>query len=167
MRGLRKIFVVLIALFAFCFTASASEQRVFDYADLFTQEQETKLEEEISLFQKDTAMDFVVLTTENKIDEQGEYADSFYDTNDFGYGKNNSGVLYFIDMYNRIPYLSTTGDAIDIMTDLRIQYAHEICYSALREGNYSEAAQKMIVVIKAYSYDGVPFGQFRYQKGNE
>ncbi len=166
---MKKISAALIILLVFLcgFTASASEQRVFDYADLFTPEQEIKLEKEISLFQKDTAMDFIVLTTVEKIDEQVEYADSFYDTNDFGYGKNNSGVLYFIDMHNRTPYLCTTGDAIDIMTDLRIQYAHEICYSALREGNYSEAVQKMIVTVKAYSFDGVPFGQFRYQKGNE
>lgn len=158
---------VIVILLVFCFMVSvahATENRVFDYADLLTPEQEAILQQDIKSFQKDTAIDYVFLTSKEAIDSQSDYADSFYDQNQFGYGKYDSGVLYLIDMYNRIPYLSTSGAAIDIMTDLRLQYAHDICYNDLREGNYFDAARKMLVVLQAYIYDGVPLGQFRYDR---
>lgn len=158
--------MVLLFLLFFCFSAMAEQQRVFDYANLFSSEEKAELESEILQFQKDTAIDFAILTTKEEITDQAQYADSFFDSGDFGYGKNNSGALYLIDMYNRVPYLSTAGLVIDIMTDDRIQYAHEICYNDLRNGKYFEAVQKMLVVLKSYIYDGVPFGQFRYQQKN-
>ena len=162
---MKKVFVILLVFCVLGSVAYATENRVFDYADLLTPEQESMLQQDIKSFQKDTAIDCVFLSSKEAIDSQSDYADSFYDQNQFGYGKYKSGVLYLIDMYNRIPILSTAGSAIDIMTDLRIQYAHDICYNDLREGNYFDAARKMLVVLQAYIYDGVPFGQFRYDRG--
>ena len=152
---------VLVSLFFF---SSAIAQRVFDEANILSAEEEEKIENEIIEFQKDTAIDFAFLSTQKPITSQRDYADSFYDSKSFGYGKDNSGILYFVDMYNRIPYLCTTGIAIDFMTDARIANAHEICFEDLKNGNYYEAIQKMIVVLKAYIYDGIPFGRYTYFK---
>lgn len=155
-------FLVILMLLGSNF-ALAEPYRVFDYADIFTEDEEIALEEMILDFQMDAAMDFVVLTrNEQSSEEPRNTADDFYDSNDFGMGKNKSGILYYIDMYNRLPYLSTTGEMIDCMTDMRLQYAHEIVYDHLSSGEYAKAVEHMIVVVKAYVYDGIPCGQFRY-----
>lgn len=158
------IFLVILMLLGSNF-ALAEPYRVFDYADIFTKDEEIALEKMIRDFQMDAAMDFVVLTkNEQSNEEPRTTADDFFDSHDLGMGKNKSGILYYIDMYERVPYLSTTGEMIDHMTDMRIQHAHEIVYDHLSSGEYAKAVEHMIVVIKAYIYDGVPFGQFRYQQ---
>lgn len=62
-------------------------------------------------------MDIVILTStaakHSADDSQAEkigmaFADDFYDQNGFGTGSAKSGLIYFIDMSNRMPILTTT-----------------------------------------------------------
>lgn len=144
--------------------ALAEEARVFDRADLFTAAQEEQLEEAIADFQQETGMDFVLLTSAERHDgsSQQQVADAFYDHGGFGFDEENSGILYYIDMDERIPYLSTTGKMIDYMTDERIEAAHENCWQAMHDGRYQQAALTMISNVQRYVERGIPEGQYRY-----
>ena len=163
----RAIFALVIGvLMCMCCSIgyALESKRVFDEADILSEEEEQYLEKNIEIFQMDTAMDFVVLTLmeEHTGISQQAIADAFYDQYAFGMAKEKSGILYLIDMQERIPYLSTCGTMIDIMTDSRLQNTHSICYKYLSNGYYAKAIECMMNVVEAYVYDGIPFGQYRY-----
>lgn len=153
---MRKFIVFLLLLVLVGLPAIAScESRIADYADLFTPDEEAELLSMISEFQIDTALDFVILTTSEPHPdfESTEYAAKFYDENDYGMGTDNGGILYYIDMNERVPSLVTTGRMIMHMSDSRIDAAHAVCHSSLAAGNYALAAAQMMAVVKAFVYD--------------
>lgn len=161
---MKKLFVVLLCvLTCFCFCAQAEGARIIDDANLFSADEEIALYGLIDRFQQQTGMDFVIYTSAAAHDEsQASIADDLYDYGGYGLGEERSGILYFIDMYERIPYLSTTGAMIDYMTDERIEAAHESCYSLLASARYADAAEQMIHAVYGYLEKGIPEGQYRY-----
>lgn len=162
---MKKAFVFCLSLLlALCLSASAlGEAQIVDEADLFTASEEARLNSLIAAFQEETHMDFVILTTDvNLGSNQQKTADDLYDQGGYGLGEDRSGILYYIDMYERVPYLCTTGAMIDYMTDERIEAAHEASYEALRSGDYALAAETMIHTVQRYVKKGIPEGQYRY-----
>lgn len=117
---------------------TVTENRVFDQADLLSDEEENKLQKRIETVREDNACDIVVLTT---ADAEGKssmaYADDFYDTHDFGYeDAHGTGVLFLVDMDNREIWFSTSGECIKAYTTNRIDSAIDLVYNDLKEGNY-------------------------------
>lgn len=162
---MKKIFGILLAILLLCanLAAVAAGAPVVDEADLFTPAEEAALEELIAAFQNETGMDFVVYTTAYEhSSSQMEIAAELYDRGDYGLDEENSGVIYYIDMYERIPTLVTTGAMIDYLTDERIEAAHNSTYDALAYGLYAEAAQQMIYAVADDVASGIPEGQYQY-----
>lgn len=161
---LKRLLVFLCVLCMSTSAAASETGRIYDNADLFTPEEEIFLADQISKFQMSTAMDFVLFTSAEELQDgmQMQTADDFYDEGDFGMGRNRSGMLYLIDMYNRIPYISTCGDLIMYMTDNRINAAHEVAYDSLKSGSYALAVVQLMAAVKAFIYSGVPLGQYTY-----
>jgi uncharacterized protein len=155
--------VLLILPFGMALAAQ-TDARVFDRANLFTPAQEDALASAIAAFQTDTGMDFVVLTTNEAHGDasQQDIADGFYDKGGFGLDAENSGICYYIDMYGRQEYISTTGAMIDYLTDERIEGALDKSNPHLRAGRYADAAQAMLAAVQAYVKAGIPEGQYRY-----
>ena len=144
--------------------ASADTSRIRDDADLFTPMQEEQLAQRIAEFQKDTGMDFVLLTSNhshNGLSAQ-QLTDDFYDYGGYGLDAENSGVAYFIDMYERYHYISTTGQMIDYMTDERIDSAINNNTRYLKGGQYAQAALNMIDMVEDCYRRGIPEGQYQY-----
>ena len=160
---MKKLICLLLALLCFVPGALAAAPSVVDMADLFTPQEEAGLTEMIADFQNETGMDFAVITSWESHDESlQEIADAFYDEGGYGLGDENSGVLYLIDMYERTPYLCTTGAMIDYMTDERIDEAHNETYAELAGGHYAAAAEQMIIAVYEYYQRGIPEGQYQY-----
>jgi len=169
MKAIRKIAALLLALgLVFSITAalasSGADTRVYDRADLFTAAEEQEIANAITAFQQATNMDFVVLTSDESHGDSSQQtvADAFYDNGGFGLDNENSGALYYIDMYARQEYISTTGAMIDYMTDERIEQALDVSNPNLRIGQYAEAALAMIAKVQAFVAAGIPEGQYRY-----
>lgn len=157
------LFLLISLLLCFCLGAQAESARVIDDADLFSADEEAALYGLIADFQNKTGMDFVVYTADSyHEDSQQTIADKLYDHGGYGLDEEASGILYFIDMYERIPYLSTTGAMIDYMTAERIEAAHEASYNFLASGQYADAAAQMIYSVYGYWENGIPEGQYRY-----
>lgn len=153
-----------LGLFAGGALAAVTQTRVFDRADLFTAAQEEEIANAIADFQKATNMDFVVVTSNEAHGDasQQEIADSFYDKGGFGMDTEHSGMLYYIDMYARQEYVSTTGVMIDIMTNERISQALDASNPLLRKGLYADAALAQIAKATQFVKAGIPEGQYRY-----
>lgn len=144
--------------------ACAAGERVFDQAELLSPSEEREIMERIQTFQKNTNVDFVVLTsdTEHKDASQQQIADEFYIRGGFGLDEENSGVLYYVDMYDRYQYLMATGVMNDYLTDQRKDDAIERATSALSGGRYAQACLAMIDQVEKDVKAGIPEGQYRY-----
>lgn len=162
MKKILSFCITLCVVLSLCMGALAA-QPIIDRADLFSADEESVILSTIEHFRTLTGMDFVVVTSnENTGTSQQNVADELYDRGGFGLGENKSGILYYIDMYERIPYLSTAGDMIDYMTDERIEAAHENSYDELGEGDYAGAVLEMLKSVAYYVGLGIPEGQYQY-----
>lgn len=118
--------------------ANEDTRRVFDYADLLTEEEEEKLNE--LCLEKEDALEteLYILTT---LDTEGKktvnYVDDFGDNHAFGYDKEYGNYMILcIDMQNRIVWLSTSGKAEEYFTEARIDTLLDNLYPALKAERY-------------------------------
>ena len=127
------------------------KEKLYDFANLFTDEEETKLFADISTFIQYNNLDMVIVTiNENNKSSAMAYADDFYDYNYFGIGDNHSGVLLLIDMDTRKVWISTTGSAISIYTDSDIDNILDKVTPNLTSKKYYQAAARFIAETSRY-----------------
>ena len=77
-------------------------------------------------------------------------------------GGDSRGVLFLIYMDNREAWSSTTGAAVNILTDGRIDDILDEAYVGLSEGEYAEAAFAFLENADIFMRQGVPDGQYQY-----
>lgn len=149
----------------------SANQRVFDDADLFTSAEEQTLEQEISKLRTEIKMDIVILTStaakHSADDSQAEkigmaFADDFYDQNGFGTGNAKSGLIYFIDMSNRMPILTTCGAMINYITDARLTTILNEVGNYLAAGDFAGSVTSVLQNTKKYVKSGIQEGQYQY-----
>ena len=100
-------------------------ERVYDYANVLTDEEEQKLRNLIAKSEQKYHFDLVLVTMEEDVESQGDWltvmmqkADDFYDENAFGYNEpHGDGVLLLDNWYSdengsqKGSWLSTSGSA--------------------------------------------------------
>ena len=141
------------------------EQRVFDLAGLFSEEERAALEERIAeLRQNLKPYDMAVLTADNGVYDTQDYADRFYEDHGIGTDQNRSGVLFFLDMQNRTVWISTAGDLIGIISDSREE---EIFYAQdyyLGNGDWAGAMMVALDKTEEFIVEGVQEGMYIYDE---
>lgn len=134
----------------------ASEQRVFDQADLVEEADEIALEQEIAALEDTYHMEVVLVTI---TDAQGKsakaYAEDYYDDN-FG----EDGMLMLIDMDNRELYITYTGSMLRYFTDARQDYIEDHLYPYIADGNYADGFYMFLEDAEKYLKQGIPKGQY-------
>lgn len=124
-------------------TETTTQERVFDYADKLTNQEEEKLRTLIAKRQKQTGCDIVLVTLDESLKEYAKgyeaslgylevneyvcvYADNFYDEHKFGFDKAYGDGVVYVDNWGqeedgyRYTWLSTSGKAQEKYTDARI-----------------------------------------------
>ncbi len=129
-----------------------AEEKIYDFADLYTDSEEEELYKLATEYISKYNYDFAIVTiSENNKNSYIEYADDFYDYNDF----KTDGILFLIDMQNRYVYMSTSGDAIKMYSDRRIDKATDVGnYIGSKE--YFKGTKEFINRISNYAEDGYP-----------
>lgn len=148
---MKKIIAVTLA-FLFCVSSALAEpRRVFDNAGLFDEQEEALLEEAIMAFQHTLNLDFVVLTTDDYLGEDitVDVAAFFYDHGPYGFGKDASGLIYYIDMFNRVPAIVTTGAAIRALPDDQLDSVLDAGYQLLVSEDYAGAVFAVIKHVQS------------------
>ena len=123
-------------------TPSVDEtEKVYDFASLFTEQEEKEIYNQISQFIKDTELDMAVVTINynNKL-STSDYAADFYDYNFFKL----NGYLFIIDMDNREFFLLTTGIANDYILYDRLDMILDYATSNIKEAKYALATKNII-----------------------
>lgn len=119
----------------------------------------TNLEEAIKSFQSIDNTDFVVVTTnDNEGKSAQDYADDFYDYNNFGLNDTNDGILFLIDMEDRNFHITTTGHTIAVLNDQRIDDIVQTITPDMIDGNYYDAAMNVIDLSDFYLTQGEDTG---------
>lgn len=133
------------------------QEKVYDFADLFSDEEEIKLLEKINLYINEYNLDLAVVTiNQNNKRTPQEYADDFYDYNNFGKNNTKDGLLFLIDMENREIYMTTTGYAITMYNDYRINTSLDKVYKKMTNKEYYEGVSNYIDIISKYASLGPP-----------
>lgn len=128
-------------------TQCKTEERVFDYADVLTDDEEDALRQMIAEKQDEIGCDIVLVTISDP-DYAGDnammnYADDFYDDNMFGYDEPwGDGALYldnFLGIGNSYSWFSTCGRVENRYSSSMIyDLIDDICYNVNRDpfGSY-------------------------------
>ena len=165
----RLLIIILLSIFFIPSVVKAenltpevdSTQKIYDFAELLSEEEEQKLYSLVSDYISKYNMDMVLLTiSENPYgisDRYTElYAQDFYDYNNFGIGDTYDGIIIIIDMANRYPFIVTTGEAILTYDDERINNMHDDAYDYLANGEYYKAFEAYVESADSYASSGVP-----------
>ena len=136
-------------------------EKVYDFADLLTDSEEKKLYQQATKFIKKTDLDLAIVTVSDYTKPRCDgdctrtYADDFYDYNEFGIGSRHSGVLFLVDMKTRTIYMTTTGDAMDMYNDYRIEQIMDAIYQEFTNQNYYDGIAKFMTILENYDTIGV------------
>lgn len=162
----RTITITLILLFVIllvCPSVSiAQNQAIFDEANLFTQSEINKLEDQAINLSSDYNIDIVIVTTDDSMGKSSRaFADDFFDYGGFGQGTDKDGILFLIDMDNREAYISTSGIGTRYLTDNRIESVLDSVFdNGLSSGDYYGAALGFLKETKLYLEEGIPSDQY-------
>ncbi len=162
---MKKIKYILFAFFLLlnieCVLAFDTSSKVYDYAQVLSESEESKLKEEALSFINNYNMDMVIVTVRYHSKNSTEaYAQDFYDYNGFGLGSTRDGIIAVIDFtYGTTDfYITTTGEAIRIYDDARIDgmldAMDEIYYSNNKD--YYNMFKAFIRSASSYASQGVP-----------
>ena len=149
-----------------------ASEKIYDFSDILTDEEEQQLKTKIDQFIQDNNMDMVIVTDSfaYSYDKKNEeYADDFYDYNDFGMNFDyNSGILLLRNTYPADPYyhMSTTGNAQLYFSDSRINYILDNIYADIHAGRYYEGFSKWISYADSYVKQGLPSTASNYYLDN-
>lgn len=148
-------FLLMLLAFAPVFAAepeSGAAGRVYDFAGLYTAEEEAALQDRAETIQENWQMDMVFLTTESThgIDAR-QYAADFYEQNGFGIGADYSGIIMIVDMGERDAQIVTCGRAITIFTDYYIDRIWNDMRGQLSDGAYFAAMQTLCDNVEHYN----------------
>lgn len=142
----------------------ANEQsNIYDYLDYLEADQLIELQTSIENIQNEHGLDpVIVITDDTEGKSSQDYADDFYDYNNFGLDKEYSGLLLLINMDIREVHISTTGKAIRICTDQRNDIILDIIAPHLSKDNYYGACVRFLRQVDYYADRGIPENQHNY-----
>ena len=128
-----------------------ANEKIYDFAELLTEEEEKQLYDKVKEFIANTNLDFAIVTINTNVkDSTQEYADDFYDYNDFSI----DGLAFVIDMQNRIFYISTAGKAMLYYDDYRIEYMLSALDQEMYNHEYFNACNTLISQLTEYYNHG-------------
>lgn len=137
------------------------EERVFDYADVLTDEEEELLCEYIAAYEDRCAMDIVIVILDEDIEEEmdadwedamQEYAEDFYDDNKFGYDEPyGDGVLLLDNWYSGQAgsWITTSGRLADEYSQEDLDMIFDVMFSQIEEDPFT-AYSSFVYMIAEY-----------------
>lgn len=122
---MKKLGLLLVTLFICVMSVSAidTSEKVYDFANVLTPQDKEELKEAIDEYIETYNMDMAVVTVKyHDYSSTMVYADTFYDTNGFGIGSTEDGLVCVIDFSTGHDdfWISTKGNAIIMYDDARI-----------------------------------------------
>lgn len=103
--------IVAVLLFLLCVVQNVNAEdvpagselpRLVDDADILTDSEEKELNQQLDTVSEEQECDVIIVTVDSLNGKTvEEYADDYYDDNGYGYGENDSGILFLVAMDDR------------------------------------------------------------------
>ena len=145
-----------------------ASEKIYDFADILTEEEEQEIKSRIDKFIERTNMDMVIVTDQfaySRDSENEEYAADFYDYNDFGLNfDNNSGILFLRNKNESDPYydMYTFGNAQLYLSNDRYDDILDSIYPDISTGKYLTGLISFIEKAESYVLQGIPKNMEEY-----
>ena len=130
-----------------------SSEKIYDFAQLYSEDEEKELYKEISNYIKTTKYDLVVVTTDSlKGYSIGNYANNFYTFNKF----QKTGIVFVVSIGGFEPelFMGNIGDTSEkifsIYTHSRINQTLKYIYTDIRKGNYYNATEDYLKILQGF-----------------
>ena len=169
----KKLILALMAmLLLLTGCACAQGQQVVDAAGEMTAEEIAVISEVIDDIEEKYQVDVVVLVTD-KTPTLSYYEDNtrvenyghdFYDYGGYGMGEDASGMLYMIDVKNRIQTISGSGKMMLYITDEREEAIFDVTGRYLRVDDWGGASLAAGRKIRGFMGQGIPEGAYLYDE---
>lgn len=151
--------------------AAAEAAQVIDDAGVLSAAVESQITQVIEGVEQEHQVDIVVLVTYDVPDDYSDslyrvekFADDFFDNGGYGMGPDFSGMLYLIDLNNRVQYISTGGVMIDYISDFREEMIFDAAEPYLLRSDWGGAALAAMRRTAGYMDEGRERGMFRYDR---
>ena len=137
-----------------------SNQKVYDFSNVLTDEEEQKLTDRMNSFTEKYKIDIVILTDNYQYTEDSQnttFATDFYDYNDFGLNYDKyDGVILFRNTYETDPYFDAYayGNAQLYFYKTRLSDILDDIYNDIHSENYYEAFNKYLDDLETYYSKG-------------
>lgn len=156
--------VCLLIMVFFSLTAvyahAANAQKIVDQANLLSDEVRGELEKRFQDIAEKYQMDMVLLTTPSCNGMPQTYTEDFYESNGYGYGPNDDGVIFMIATQERKFHMAPFEGAMYVFTDYGMDQIDEIITPYLKAKDYDEAFTKYADLCEEYfgaASNGTPF----------
>lgn len=159
----KKIALSILLVMLLMLPVFAAGTGVYDYARLFSAEETTQIEEIVNKMQQSHGIDVLVLTIDDASGKSSRIiADTFILTN---VGTDQDATLVLLNMDEREVYISTSGRAIDILTDERIERILDaVIDNGMKTEEYGSAVVAGLSRINTFYEAGVPAGGYREEE---
>lgn len=157
--GLCLLIALLAGSSAYCSGVAYAEPeedencRIFDYADLFTEEEEAELQRMAEEYGEQEQIGFAILTTAvNETGSTSWLAESFYYDKgySFGYGDTDKGVLFVIDMDCRNFYIYYSEGCKPYFNDNEVEKMLDMVEDNIYSYQFFDAAQDFFNAVQRY-----------------
>ena len=145
-----------------------ASEKIYDFADILTDDEEQEIKARIDKFIDKTNMDMVIVTDQfaySRDSENEDYAADFYDYNDFGLNfENNSGILFLRNKNESDPYydMYTFGNAQLYFINTRYDDILDSIYPDISTGKYLTGLMSFIEKTESYVLQGIPKAMEEY-----
>ena len=136
--------------------ACTTKERVFDYGDVLTDQEEDKLRRLIAKREQQTGCDIILITLQESLKEYAReiepsvrydefvrvYAEQFYEEHQFGYDRANGDGILLVDNWYReddgriYTWLCTTGRVQDKYSDVAVNHILDNVYRYVEHDPY-------------------------------
>lgn len=125
--------------------------KLFDFANLLSDEEEAKIRSRALAMKKKYETDFVFLFA-NGVDYSGEFRvyilDLFHYSSGYGYDGKKDGVFFALDLVGRDYAVVTTGKSQDAISDEALEKYSDRFVSRLKAGEYYRAMDEYLNVLE-------------------
>lgn len=146
-KTIASLLFCLLLLTVLVLPVSAKSGQVLDYAILMSTEEAVSLADHFSDFRNSYGLDIVILTVPNLMNTPiDQFADDFYDNN----GYSEDGLLFLLDMGSRQWYISTSGTAVEMLSDRDLEKIGEKVAPCFSDGRYYDGFSKFLDILPGY-----------------
>ena len=126
---------------------AAKSTFAMDYAGVMSSGETTYLNDWCSHLQQDHGLDVVLLTVPNLMGTDIQnFTDDFYENNRYG----NNGLIFLVDMGSRQWHISTSGTAIELLSDSDLEKIEKAVIPYFSDGRYYDGFCHFLDILPDY-----------------